>query len=414
MLPCDKHYERVPRFSNPEEESPSVKQSDECRALLADPDGYVKKLKAKSGCKVVGTLCSYAPEEIILAAGAHPYRLFGSGEEIRRAEAHLQSYCCSLVRGTLEDALAGRLAFLDGAVFPHTCDSIQRLSDIWRMNIPCGFHLDLVLPVKLAGDGARRYLVDVLARFRRELGEALGVTITDAALGEAIRLTNRIRRAWARTDALRSERPGLLSGGDFDALARAALVLDRRRVAALCEEVAGELEGRAKASGTGGGKDSGNGEGSGKGASAAACKRIVLAGGVCTQPDIHRFLEEAGGVVVGDDLCTGSRAFRGLIEEGAEPLAAIADRLLARISCPAKHRGLTDRADHLLALVRGRRAQGVILFLLKLCDPQAFDVPTLREALERAGIPSLVLEVEDRLPAEGQLRTRLETFVEMI
>ena len=53
------------------------------------------------------------------------------------ADAHLQAYSCSLVRGALEDALAGRLDFLDGAmVFPHTCDSIQRLSDIWRMNAP--------------------------------------------------------------------------------------------------------------------------------------------------------------------------------------------------------------------------------------------------------------------------------------
>jgi hypothetical protein len=37
-----------------------------------------------------------------------------------------------------------------------------------------------------------------------------------------------------------------------------------------------------------------------------------------------------------------------------------------------------------------------------------------REALEKAGIPSMVVEVEDRLPADGQLRTRFEAFIEMI
>lgn len=381
-----------------------MKQIDECRAVLADPDGYVRQLKRESGRKVVGTFCSYAPEEVILAAGAHPYRLFGSGGKIQRADAHLQSYCCSLVRGALEDALGGRTAFLDGVLFPHTCDSIQRLSDIWRLNVPFGFHLDLVLPVKLAGDGARRYLVDLLARFRRELGEALGVTITDEALQEAIRLTNRIRSAWARIDALQGERPGILTGGDRDALARAAMVLDRNRVATLFEETAAALE-RGDA-------DAGE---AGEGAPAAAArKRIVLSGGVCNQPEIHGFIDEAGGVVVGDDLCTGSRAFGLLIAETDAPLAAIADRILARVPCPAKHRGLTDRADHLLQLVRERKAQGVILLLLKFCDPHAFDIPCLKEALDKEGIPSLVLEVEDRLPAAGQLRTRLETFVEMI
>ncbi|MCX5824458.1 MAG: 2-hydroxyacyl-CoA dehydratase family protein, partial [Deltaproteobacteria bacterium] len=42
------------------------------------------------------------------------------------------------------------------------------------------------------------------------------------------------------------------------------------------------------------------------------------------------------------------------------------------------------------------------------------DYPYLKEALDREGIPSMLLEVEDRLPADGQLRTRFEAFVEMI
>ena len=164
-----------------------MKQIDECHEILADPYGYVENFKAESGRKIVGTFCSYAPEEIILAAGAHPFRLFGTGEKIRLAEAHLQSYCCSLVRGALEDALGGRLAFLDGVVFPHTCDSIQRLSDIWRLNVAGCFHLDVVLPVKLDTESARQYLIDVLNRFREELGEKLGVTISDDDLRAAIR-----------------------------------------------------------------------------------------------------------------------------------------------------------------------------------------------------------------------------------
>jgi len=379
-------------------------QIEECYQILKDPNGYVKRFKAKSGRKVVGTFCSYAPEEIILAAGAHPFRLFGSGEKIRLAEAHLQSYCCSLVRGALEDALGGRLAFLDGVVFPHTCDSIQRLSDIWRLNVPGCFHLDLVLPVKLDTDGARQYMIDVLRRFRGELGEKLGVTISDEELRAAIRTCNRIRVALTRIYDLKEERPEILNGSDLYALVRAAMIMDRTRAASLLEEVAAELAGKAKAS-----------EVKGEGAvSGPARKRIFLSGGVCNHPDIFTIIEEAGGVVVGDDLCTGSRYFRGLIDEKADPVTAIAGRYLERVVCPAKHRGLTDRADHLVRLVREKRAQGVIFFLLKFCDPHAFDYPYLKAALDGAGVPSMLLEVEDRLPADGQLRTRFEAFVEMI
>ncbi len=374
-----------------------MKQIEECYQILKDPNGYVRRFKAESGRRVVGTFCSYAPEEIILAAGAHPFRLFGSGEKIRLAEAHLQSYCCTLVRGALEDALDGRLEFLNGVVFPHTCDSIQRLSDIWRLNIPACFHLDVVLPVNLDTDGARQYLLDVLRRFRGELGEKLGVTVSDEEIRAAIRICNRIRAALTRIYDLKGERPEILKGSDLYALVRAAMIMDRSRAASLLEEVAAELEKKSVSM-----------------VAAWPKKRIVISGGVCNHPDIYTIIEEAGGAVVGDDLCTGSRYFSGLIDEKADPVTAIAGRYLDRIVCPAKHRGLTDRADHLVRLVREKRVQGVIFFLLKFCDPHAFDYPYLKEALDRAGVPSLLLEVEDRLPADGQLRTRFEAFVEMI
>lgn len=373
-----------------------MKRLDECHAALADPYRYVERIKAEGQKKIVGTFCSYTPEEIIVAAGGHPLRLFGTGEKIRLAEAHLQSYCCSLVRGALEDALGGRLAFLDGVVFPHTCDSIQRLSDIWRLNIGRGFHLDLVLPVKLDTPSARDYLVDVLNRFRAEVGETLGAAITDDDLRAAIALYNRIRGALTKIHRLAGDRPGILKGSDLHTITRAAMVMDRNLFAPLLEEIVAELAEAPRE-----GKD-------------PERKRVILSGGVCNHPDLCTIIEEAGGRVVGDDLCTGSRSFEGLIGEKAEPVAAIADRILERVACPAKHTGLTDRADHLVRLVREKEAQGVVFFLLKFCDPHAFDVPYLKAALDEAGIASMVIEVEDRLPADGQLRTRFEAFIEMI
>ncbi len=376
-----------------------MKQIEECYQILKDPYGYAKGFKAASGRKVVGTFCSYAPEEFIVAAGAHPFRIFGSGEKIRLAEAHLQSYCCSLVRSALEDALGGRLAFLDGVVFPHTCDTIQRLSDIWRLNVAGSFHLDLVLPVKLDTESARLYLVDVLNRFRVELGSMLGVTIGDDDLRGAIALYNRIRSALTRIAELRGDRPGIIRGSDFHALVRTAMIMDRVRLASLLEEAVAALETTAAEQAV---------------VSGPSEKRLILSGGVCNHPDIYTIIEEAGGAVVGDDLCTGARYFSGLIDETADPVAAIAERYRERVVCPAKHRGLTERADNLVRLVREKRARGVIFFFLKFCDPHAFDYPYLKESLDKAGIVSMVIEVEDRLPADGQLRTRFEAFVEMI
>lgn len=365
--------------------------------LAQNPLAYGEKIKSQKSRPIVGYLCSYTPEELIAAAGLHPFRLFSAGKSIRLADAHLQGYCCSLVRGVLEESLAGDFSFLDGVVFPHTCDSIQRLSDIWRIKGLTPFHTDLVLPVTLHRESARRYLVAVLARLKGELEVWQKRVITDEDLWQAIALTNQIRRHLQDIYELKSQAPQVISGRELYGITRAAQFMDRGDLAAGLRDLLPGLKERQATQ------------------AAKEGKRVILAGGYCDQPDIYGMIEEAGGVVVGDDLCTTNRSFGELIaEEGADPLAALAARYLRRPPCPAKHAGLTSRADHLLALARGKGALGVIFLHLKFCDPHAFDYPYLKGALDRAGIPSLLLELEVRPLAEGQTKTRIEAFLEMI
>ena len=123
--------------------------------IAGNPYDYARRWKEKTGRPVIGYLCTYTPEEIVHAAGALPLRLFGESADASAADAHLQAYSCSLARGVLADALQGKLDFLSGAVFPHTCDTVQRLSDLWRINAGFSFHADVVLPVKLDTKSAR-------------------------------------------------------------------------------------------------------------------------------------------------------------------------------------------------------------------------------------------------------------------
>ena len=366
----------------------------ELRLISADPNAYARRWKQETGGMAVGTLCSYAPEELILAGGALAFRVVGGSSGISKADAHLQAYSCSLVRGALEDALDGQLEFLDGAVFPHTCDAIQRLSDIWRMNAKTGFHLDTVLPVKLNTDSARRYMVAVMGKARTELERSLGTTITDDDLNQAIAIYNEMRQAMHRLYTLRSQRPGSISGSDVHAIVRASMIMDRSQFAGKLVEVVDHLEQQPSAPANG--------------------KRIFLSGGVCNLPDLYGSIEAAGAVVVGDDLCTGSRGLTGLIDTGADPLTAIADRYAQRAICPAKHAGISARGDELLHLAQTYRADGIVFVYLKFCDPHAFDYPYLKTMLDKAGIPSLLMEVEEQSISQGQFATRCEAFIEML
>jgi bzd-type benzoyl-CoA reductase N subunit len=369
---------------------------EEYRRAVSDPSDYIRQLKKASGKTIIGYTCSYTPEEVIMAAGAHPLRLFGTKEHISLADAHLQSYCCSVVRGILEEGLSGRVDYLDGMVFPHTCDSMQRLSDIWRMNIPFGFHLDITLPVKLDTASAKDYMMNVLKKFRDDLGEKLKVKISDDAVGKAIVITNAIRQSVRAIYDIRNQYPQLMPGEDLYNIVRASMIMDRERLAMMLAETAAELEQRAA------------------GAKPASVKRILMAGGMCNQPDVYAMIEESGGAIVWDDFCTGARYFTGLNDAGSDPLSSIGERLLNRVVCPAKHAGLDGRADHIIQLAKEKNAQSVIFLLPKFCDPHAFDTPYLKERLEKAGIPLMNVEVDDSLPAEGQLKTRFESFLEML
>lgn len=363
--------------------------------ICADPKAYARRWKEQTGGRVIGTLCSYAPEELILAGGALAYRIVGGSGSISAADAHLQTYSCSLVRGALDDALKGELDFLDGAVFPHTCDSIQRLSDIWRMNANTGFHLDVVLPVKLNTQSARDYMTAVMKKARTDLEAVLEQTITNEDLQTAIDTYNRIRSAMQRLYKLRKDRPGTIAGSDLHSIVRASMVMDRNDFLNRLAQVVDTLERQPEPGST-------------------AAKRIFLSGGVCNLPDIYGVIESAGGAVVGDDLCTGSRGLTGLADTGGDPMVAIAERYARRAICPAKHAGITSRGDDLARLAKASRAQGVILLFLKFCDPHAFDYPYLKSRLTAEGIPCLLVELEEQTALQGQFQTRCEAFMEML
>lgn len=364
--------------------------------ILEDPYAYGRKYRDEKKKKVIGYFCSYTPEEIISAAGAHPMRLFGTRGEIALADQHLQTYSCSLVRGALEEALSGRLDFLDGTVFPHTCDSIQRLSDVWRLNTNFRFFADVVLPVKLDTDSAQEYMVDVLRKFRRDLEKGLDDKISDESLNEAVATYNKIRDYLRTVYTLRSKNPGIVTGSDVYTIVKASMIIDRNDLVMKLPEVIENFKARDIS------EDVGDN------------KRIALVGSICDHPDIYTIIEKSGGVVVWDDLCTGSRYFEGTIETDGDPIVSIAKRYIERQICPAKHLSLTARGDHLVAMAKEHNINGFIFLLLKFCDPHAFDYPYMKEFLEKENIPSMLLEIEDQLPGEGQLLTRFETFMHML
>jgi benzoyl-CoA reductase subunit C len=373
----------------------------------------------------LGYVCSYVPEEVILAAGFHPVRLGARPGSTGPADSLLQSFACSFARALLDGLLSGRAAGLSGVVFAYTCDSLRAAMEAWKARAPAGSFIHFLnLPARLEGPGVDTYAASEVRRLADALaGVKGGRQVTAERLAEATRLLADLRRSLGRLGRARSSRPDLLPGSVFIAAARGAQALERSEAARLLAALAEELEGAAAAGSAGavGSAGAAGSAGAVGSAGAAATRRpqtagrprLLVSGGYLETEQPLRLIEEAGADVVADDLCLGWRHLAFAEDDEPSGLAELAARYLRRVPCAAKHPP-EPRFDFVVRLADEHQVAGGVFLLQKFCDPHAFDYPALRDRLEATGRPTLLLEVEQGSVASGQARTRLEAFVERL
>ena len=347
------------------------------------------------GYRPMGYLCSYVPEELLHAAGYTPLRLRGTTAPLRQVDAHLQSFTCALCRSTLDQLLGGELDFLAGTIFSHTCDTMQAQADLWRMNSQPSYFVDTVMqPANLGAPSTRPYLVAELRRFAERLGSFAGRPVSKEALRESISLYDETRQLVGALQGARDKLPATAYFAILDAAQR----MPREAFNPLLARLLADLDAGAQGSEYG---------------QAGSGPRLFFIGAVLDEPRLLELVEEMGAQVTGDDLCSGSRHFLDQVGTGGDPFESLAGYYMRRPPCPTKYHPNHDPGRHLLEQANQVRADGIVFALEKFCEPHAFDYALVRPMLEEAGMPHLLLEME-QTPSLEALRTRLQAFVEMI
>lgn len=366
--------------------------SEAARTLV---NGEADKWRENGG-KVVGYFCSSMPEEIVTAAGMMPLRIRGTGSKgTDLADAYFSSINCSFPRHCFNQALMGEYDLLDGLVTFNSCDTLRRLYDHWIRQMKTPFVKLLQLPKTAAApqvDFFREELVDL----RRLMEEHFGAEITDADLKEAIRLHNRTRRLLRRLYALRRAEAPPITGAQALAVTVTSTAVPKARFNELLAVLLDELEGTE-----------------GRGGHRA---RLMIIGSELDDPSYVEAIESQGGVVVADSLCFGSRLLWEDVDEAEEdPLKALARYYIAeRPSCPRVCTEYEKRNDYVMNMIRNFRVDGVIVERLAFCDLWGLESYSLHKDLKSAQIPFLSLEREYAQTSLGQLRTRVQAFLETI
>jgi len=354
---------------------------------------YAKAWKQRTGGKIMGYFCTYAPEELMYAAGILPVRVLGSHEAQDVTDAHIFAMFCPFCRDCLAQGLKGRFDYLDGIMIAQSCLHIRQAFTSWQKHIPIGYSYYLPMPHHVQSRHAGPFLTKELEVFRDSLEEWLGRKIEDAAIEDAIAVYNRNRELLWRVYELRKRPAPPLTGEEAMEMVISSQMVDKRDHNAALEGLLEALPERQVSRPTG--------------------TRLMILGSEDDDIDFLRMVESSGATFVTDDHCTGTRYFWNNVEGDGDLLARIADRYVTRVPCPTKDWPNRTRVPHALDLARAYGAQGVVVMQQKFCDPHEADTPALTKALNHAGLKTLFLEFDVTVPI-GQFKVRVEAFLEML
>lgn len=343
---------------------------------------------------IIGYFCTYTPVEVLLSAGAVPLRLRPAGsEDSSLGDAYLSGRLCTLVRHVVSLSLDGHYDFLSGVVCLNTCDHVRRAADVLQKKSGIPFHAFLSVPRSPREDLFPYYLREV-RRLRHALCDHLGVAPNDDDLRTSIRRMNAVRERLQTMQSLRTSDPPGLSGEEALALHVASQVLSPETFLALSGDALRGVSSRRPLD--------------------TPRARVLLIGAELDDPRYVATIESAGAGVVADELCFGSRSVLDPIDPDCpDPLDAIARAYFFRRSCARMIGDFPRRWATIREHVQRDRIDGAIFQRLLFCDPWGADQHNVM-LRSKGEIPVLFLTREYGVVPTGQLRTRVQAFVERI
>lgn len=354
------------------------------------------------GKKIIGYFCCFVPDEIITAMDMVPYRIQGSqSDPIDEADALLEPMACPFARSCFNMALKGQYDFLDGFVAPHSCDTIERMYHIWHSNKPSPFNHMINVP-HMMGPSSDQFYKKELRYFITRLEEFSGRKLETQKLKDAILLYNRRRALLRELYGLRRENPPRVSGTEITRVLVAGMGITAVEHIELLETLIAEIKKRPVPQPDG-------------------LPRIFLWGNEIDDIAFIQLVEECGAHVVMDDLCTGTRFFWEDVPETEDPLDGLTVRYLCT-HCPRslkpqagnRKEDLESRFGYIREFIDQWKANGAIFYIVRYCDTCELEGPDLKEYLNDLKLPVLMIEDDYSTSTIGQLRTRIQAFLEMI
>jgi len=356
----------------------------------------------------IGWLCTYTPEEIILSAGFTPTRILGE-DRVNKAEGYFPTNFCPYLKSSWESIL-NDISKLSAIVFANSCDGMRRLYDICKNYKPQTPSFMLDVP-RINTDASLKHFSNNLFELASFLGELKKSKIEFNFLKKSIELINKKRTLLKKLNHYYSEFNGLVDNSDYFDILKLSMISEPE---IFVQDLHTYLEKIAEKSAAleivGAGENDG------------FPPRIMIIGNFINESKLWESFKELNCKIAVTDLCNSSRYYEGLIEDMGNAsknssienlLGAIATRYLNKPQC-MRMANLGIKLKEVKENITNNNVKGVIFISMKFCDNTLLFYPLLRQHLSEIGIQSLFLEIEHNNFSEGQVKTRIQAFLEIL
>ena len=367
---------------------------NEFKAIADNPRKAMDDYKKETGKGAVGIMPGYCPEEFVHAAGYLPIGMWGAQKkQISKARTYLPPFACSIMQSVMELQLEGVYDDLEAVIFSVPCDTLKCMSQKWNRPVPA---IVFTHPQnrKIAKDAANVFAREEFNIVKEKLEDILDVHISNKAIKNSIAVYNENRAACREFSDVAAEYAAVVTPSDRHAVIKARWFMEKSRHTALVKELIAALKAEPAPEFKG--------------------KKIIVTGIQVEPYDVLDIFQENGFAIVADDLAQETRNFRQDVPDDDDALMALARAWNEFDGCSLATDANKPKGQMIIDAVKKYGADAVVVCMMKFCDPEEFDYPILLQEFEAAGVKNLYIEVDQESTAFEQVKTRIQTFAEIL
>lgn len=363
--------------------------------------------KAKTDGKLaLGYTCYHVPEVLLNCGDCFSVRLRAPRTgSLDIATYYMSNFLCGYSKAILERGIEGGYNFLNALLGSETCSEMNRAIEhfeLLKLVEDKNFFVSFMdVPFKIEPHTVKHYVKQATNKVINPLRERFHVDFSDESLIKAVEEHNEVCRLMTEIGDYRKEENPRITGYEYHILNLVTYCCPKYLILDKLRETAEELKTREPD------------------AKKNYRAKIVVVGSEMDDPEFTKLIEESGALVVADRYCFGALPGRQEIklDKNRDILTQICEHYMRTSQCPRymSHEKVQGRRDYVNELVQEYHADGVLYEQLKFCEYWGYERALASKIMsEDYNVPSASVDRQYTASSSGQLRTRVQAFVESL